>query len=302
MHEGAEARLGARAPSLLPTVGSLIAEVASTLEAGGIPEFRLEARDLVAALLDRPRLWPWAHREDGVAEELCAIVRSAGRKRVAGAPFAYAVGRAAFRHLTLDVDERVLIPRQETEELVAAVLEWSVRPGGVAVDIGTGSGAIAISLAHEGEFSRVVATDVSAGALLVAGANARRAAERGSAPVELRHGSLLAPVSELRARVIVSNPPYIAYDEAAALPSDVRDWEPAIALFSGGEGMAFTTRLIADAGSLLEPGGLLAVEVDARRAGIAAELALRDGRYRDVGIRLDLAGRERILLATRKES
>src|SRR5581483_7272493 len=94
-----------------------------------------------------------------------------------GAPFAYAVGRAAFRHLTLDVDPRVLIPRQETEVLVEAVLEWvGSADGGVAVDIGTGSGAIALALASEGPFARVIATDVSREALAVARGNVERLA------------------------------------------------------------------------------------------------------------------------------
>ncbi|MDQ6885901.1 MAG: peptide chain release factor N(5)-glutamine methyltransferase [Gemmatimonadota bacterium] len=302
MDDGAGVSVRMRSRARSPTVASLMLEVSSTLEAHGVPDFGLEARDLVATLLDQPRLWPWAHREDAVTAAVCAVVRKAAWKRATGAPFAYAVGRAAFRHLTLEVDERVLIPRQETEQLVEAVLEWGGRQGGVAIDVGTGSGAIAISLAHEGAFRRVVATDVSRSALEVARANAERLASPSAAPLELRHGSLLAPVSDLRARVIVSNPPYIACDEAIALPSSVRDWEPPIALFSPGEGMALTSRLIADAPSVLEPGGLLALELDARRASIAAELALRDGRYRDVGIRLDLAGRERMLLATRKES
>jgi release factor glutamine methyltransferase len=202
----------------------------------------------------------------------------------------------------LAVDERALIPRQETEELVGAVLEWAAAgaPGGVAVDVGTGSGAIALALATEGRFDRVVATDVSLGALAVAAANVARLGAAARAPIELRHGSLLAPVADLRARVIVSNPPYVAYDEAAALPRSVRDWEPPVALFSGAGGMRATARIIGGAAPLLEPGGLLALEVDSRRASLAAELAMADGRYADVGVRLDLSGRERILLATRK--
>src|SRR5207237_808935 len=97
---------------------------------------------------------------------LRAAARRAADKRAAGAPFAYAAGRAAFRHLTLDVDERVLIPRQETEVLVDEVLgAVGDAPGGVAVDIGTGSGAIALALASEGPFARVIATDVSVDAL-----------------------------------------------------------------------------------------------------------------------------------------
>jgi release factor glutamine methyltransferase len=253
-------------------------------------------------LVDRPRFWPSANREAILEESVVAAVWGAARKRAEGAPFAYAVGRAAFRHLTLDVDERVLIPRQETEVLVEAVLECTAdRAGGIAVDIGTGSGAIALALATEGRFDRVIATDISLGALAVARANVARLAPALRAPVELRRGALVAPVQDVRARAVVSNPPYIAYEEAPALPRSVRDWEPPIALFSAGDGMTVTAALIRGAAAVLEPGGLLALEVDSRRASLAAELALADGRYRDVSVRLDLAGRERILLARRKD-
>jgi release factor glutamine methyltransferase len=225
--------------------------------------------------------------------------RKAAARRASGAPFAYAVGRAAFRHLTLDVDERVLIPRQETEILVEAVLECARGGGGVAVDVGTGSGAIALALAMEGSFDIVMGTDISRGAIEVASRNAERLAAAMKAPLEFRAGSLLAPVRDVRARVVVSNPPYIAHDEAAALPRSVRDWEPVVALFTGAGGMAATAEIIRGAPAILERGGLLALEVDSRRAALAAEMALADGHYTEVTVRLDLAGRERILLARR---
>jgi release factor glutamine methyltransferase len=117
--------------------------------------------------------------------------------------------------------------------------------------------------------------------------------------VELRAGSLLAPVSGERARVVVSNPPYIAYGEAAALPASVRDWEPAVALFAADNGMAAIAAIARQAADVLEPGGLLALEVDARRASLAAELCMTDRRYDDVRVRLDLTGRERFVLARR---
>jgi release factor glutamine methyltransferase len=107
-------------------------------------------------------------------------------------------------------------------------------------------------------------------------------------------------VRDVRARAVVSNPPDIAFDEAGALPPGVRDWEPGVALFSGAEGMAATAGIVREAADVLERGGLLALEVDARRASLAAELLLTDGRYRDVRVRLDLAGRERFVLGTRR--
>ena len=99
--------------------------------------------------------------------------------------------------------------------------------------------------------------------------------------------------------MVVSNPPYIAYAEAATLPGGVRDWEPAVALFAGNNGMAAIAAIVQQAADVLEPGGLLALEVDSRRASLAAELCMADPRYRDVGVRLDLTGRERFVLARR---
>ena len=296
----------------------------------GIADARAEARDLVAALADQPRFWPTVQASELAEPGLVSAAWVAADRRARGMPFAYAVRRAAFRHLTLDVDERVLIPRQETEVLVDEVLSWlatrpardgsaagqasgeqpssqSDRPtnaatGGIAVDVGTGSGAIALALASEGAFARVIATDLSTDALDVARGNAAQLAGALRAPVEFRHGAYLAPVQELggRVRAVVSNPPYVAYHEAAALPAAVRDWEPALALFAGVEGMAAIATLIRDAPDVLEPGGLLALEIDARRAGTAAELVARDARYADVAVRLDLAGRERFVLASRR--
>jgi release factor glutamine methyltransferase len=177
--------------------------------------------------------------------------------------------------------------------------------GGVAVDVGTGSGAIALALACEGPFARVIATDVSLDALAVARVNAAHARRAMCAPVEFRHGSLLAPLRDpaaepVRARVVVSNPPYVAFHEAESLPPGVRDWEPALALFAAADGMAVIAALVREAAPVLEPGGLLAMEVDARRASTAAELVASDGRYDGVTVRLDLAGRERFVLATRR--
>ncbi len=278
-------------------VGALVSALAERLRAGGMPESREEARDLVAALLDVPRFWPSTHPDAPVSHEMWSAALAAAGRRVRGAPFAYAAGRAAFRHLILDVDERVLIPRQETEQLVELVLAAGLAPGGLAIDIGTGSGAIALALATEGRFERVIATAVAPDALAVARHNRDLVGSTAHAPVELRHGSLLAPVRHERARVLVSNPPYIAVGEAASLPGSVRDWEPAVALFGGADGMRAITALIAGAAGLLEPGGLLALEIDVRRASLAAELAASAGTYEDIQVLLDLTGRERFLLA-----
>src|SRR6185369_1096055 len=143
--------------------------------------------------------------------------------------------------------------------------------GGIAVDVGTGSGAIALALATEGRFDQVIATDVSLDALAVAHANAERYADRSCARFELRHGSLLGPVQERRLRAVVSNPPYISFGEAAALPASVRDWEPSVALFSAADGMATTEQLVREATGALDAQGVLALEVDMRRARVVAD-------------------------------
>ncbi|MEP7066524.1 MAG: peptide chain release factor N(5)-glutamine methyltransferase [Gemmatimonadota bacterium] len=281
------------------TVVALVREMSEQLARAGIADAKRESGDIVAAVLDVPRFWALLHESDVLDAAVVDACRRAARQRCAGAPFAYAVGRSAFRNLTLHVDERVLIPRQETELLVDELL--ARERTGLAIDIGTGSGAIALALANEGEFDRVIGTDVSSGAIAVARANGARLATSLAAAVEWREGALLAPVAGERARVIASNPPYIAFDEASALPESVRDWEPPFALYSASGGMAISASIIRGAPDVLEPGGLLVMELDSRRASLAAELALADGRYRDVAVRLDLTGRERFLIARRKD-
>lgn len=284
------------------TLGALTDEMARQLAPAFGTDALREARELLAALHDMPRHWPLVERASVMSADAWSRALAAATRRAQGAPLQYAAGRAAFRHLTLDVDERVLIPRPETEQLVEIVLELTrQQAGGVAVDVGTGSGAIALSLAGEGSFDAVLATDVSLDALEVARANVRRCAASLRAPVTLRHGSLLEPVHERGVRAVVSNPPYIAYDEAPSLPAGVRNWEPAVALFSGADGMSVTARLVRAAGDTLAAGGVLALEVDARRAGLVAELVSSAGAYDDVRVLLDLTGRERFVVARRVE-
>src|SRR5262249_45417160 len=149
-----------------------------------------------AALLDRPRSWPTVNAGEPVSVEFIERASCAARKLRTGAPMAYAVGLAAFRHLTLAVDERVLIPRPETEVLVDLVL--AEQSGGSVVDLGTGSGAIALALATEGAYDRVIGTDISLDALAVATANARTIRAR----VEWRPGSWLGPLEGERIQAV----------------------------------------------------------------------------------------------------
>jgi release factor glutamine methyltransferase len=283
----------------IQTVAALLTELTPRLRDFDNPV--RGARDIVAALLDVPRHWPMVNEEAEIDRETWTRAVAAADKIAAGAPLAYAVGKANFRHLTLAVDERVLIPRPETELLVDLVLQ-RVTPGGIAVDVGTGSGAIALALATEGKFSRVIATDISSDALAVARENAM---QLGLDHLDFLAGDRLQPTGvslSLQARAIVSNLPYIAYEEIGQLPASVRDWEPMIALLSGNNGLDATARLVRQAAEQLEPDGLLALEVDARRAGLVAEKVSSDARYRDVSVHLDLAGRERFVLAVRRRN
>jgi release factor glutamine methyltransferase len=271
-----------------------------------------ESRELVAAYLDKPRHWASLNGSDALSAEEAEGLLAAAARRAAGAPMPYAVGKANFRSLTLAVDERVLIPRPETELLVDLVLARAPR-GGVAIDVGTGSGAIAIALATEGSFDRVIATDISQDALAVARANAASC----GAEIEFAHCDLLghpkqregsavrtcgflAPLGMTTVSVVVSNPPYVAFEEARALPPSVRDWEPSVALYSPRHGLEHTARLVAEAASVLQDEGLLALEVDARRASLVAEMVSADDRYAQVAVELDLTGRERFVLAVRR--
>jgi release factor glutamine methyltransferase len=288
------------------TVARLLDELTERFRLAGIHEPFSEAREIVSALYDVPRFWPVMNGRLEVDADMRARASRAAEQRLRGAPLAYAVGRASFRHLTLDVDERVLIPRPETEQLVDLVLDGVASGGprrpGIAIDVGTGSGAIALALAAEGDFARVYGTDISLDALAVARRNAELCKPSLRAPVEFHAGSLLGPLHDLRPSVVVSNPPYIALGEAPALPASVRDWEPAVALFGGSDGMSATTRLVREAAEVLVPGGLLALEVDVRRASLVAELLTRERRFHAIRVELDLTGRERFVLARRQET
>ena len=224
-------------------------------------------------------------------------------RRARGEPVQYITGRAAFRHLDLDVGPAVLVPRPETEVLVGHVLDvlrdqlakW---PEPRVLDLGTGSGAIALALATEWPSSVVTATDASDAALEVARENARRLGLE--ARVRFAAGEWFDAIApDERFEVIVSNPPYIATTEAGQLPSDVHDFEPHTALFSGETGLEALREIVEEAPRHLVTGGLLALELDETRATEVA--AWLDGAHdwEEVDLRDDLSGRPRILLARR---
>ena len=284
------------------TVLHLVRWSAEYLKTKGIAGGRLDAELLLAEVLGMDRLHLYLEHDRPLEPEELARFRATLLARARRQPLQYILGRAHFREVTLRTDPRVLIPRPETEELVGAVLArvgfWD-RTDLRALDLGTGSGAIALSLALEGPFVQVVGTDASGGALDVARENAAHLGLE--AKVELRLGDLFDPVASGEAfDVIVSNPPYVSEGELPGLEPEVREWEPREALVSGGEdGTAFTFALIEGAGTRLRSGGLLALEVGAGRAGRIADKIREVGGFGPPEVLRDLARRERIVLATR---
>jgi release factor glutamine methyltransferase len=274
------------------------------LEAKGVERGRLDAEHLLSHALGVPRLQLYLQFDRPLEPEELDDFRPLLRRRAEREPLQYILGRAAFRELDLRVDPRVLVPRPETEVLVEEVLSWAkARPEGAltALDLGTGSGAIALSLLEEGPFARVVATDASEEALAVAADNARETGHE--ARIDLRCGSLFGPLARgERFDVVVSNPPYVAESEATTLEPEVGVWEPAGALFGGPDGLSVLRAIVADAGPFLHDGGLLALEVGAGQADrVMAEVEATGG-YDDVRVRRDLAGRQRVVTARRAGS
>jgi release factor glutamine methyltransferase len=217
------------------------------------------------------------------------------KRRLRREPLQYIEGRAAFRNLSLRVDRSTLIPRPETEVLVGEVLSWTAgREGLDVLDLGTGSGAIALSLRQEGRFGRIVAADISAAALAVARGNLAAA---GLAEIEFREGALYGPVEGERFDVVVSNPPYIAEGERGGLQPEVLDWEPAAALFGGEDGLDVIRPLVAGAAKHLRPDGLLAFEIGAGQGPAVLSMIEGTHEFERPRLRPDLAGRDRIVLA-----
>jgi release factor glutamine methyltransferase len=264
---------------------ALVALTAAQLETP-----RLDAEVLLAHALgtDRAALYTDPSRElpGSVARTFQTLVHRRAFDRV---PVAYLVGRKGFRHLELEIDERVLVPRPETEVLVEAAVEL-LPQGARVVDVGTGSGAVALALKDERPDLDVVATDVSEDALAVARANAARL----GLDVAFVRGDLLEGAGEVDA--VVANPPYVAEADRAALPPEVARHEPAVALFAGADGLDVLRRLAGEAGA--SPARLAAVEVGAGQAE-AVEALLGAAGFARVERHRDLAGIERVVVGRR---
>jgi release factor glutamine methyltransferase len=282
------------------TVQEALDEGQAALRARSGPDARREALYLLAGVVGLAPGEVVLQRDRRLDDEALTEYMARLARRARGEPLQYIEGRAAFRDLWLRVNPSVLVPRPETEQLVDKVLDWSRgREGLTAVDLGTGSGAIAVALASEGRFEAVVGVDISAQALNVARENA---AEIGvQQRVDFRLGSLFSALTPgERFHVVVSNPPYIPQGDIESLPEDVREWEPAVALFAGPTGLEVIEEIIVGAPEWLESGGLLALELAPDVARAAAERVRATRGYGEPCLERDLAGRWRILLAERR--
>ncbi|MCA9540027.1 MAG: peptide chain release factor N(5)-glutamine methyltransferase [Myxococcales bacterium] len=256
---------------------------------------RLDAELLVADALgmDRVRLY-LEHHKPLHADELTEI-RARVQRRAKREPVAYITGRQGFWSLDLHVDARVLVPRPDTErlvELAVARLKGTETPR--IVDVGTGSGAIALALASERSDATVMAIDRSPDALAVARANG----ERLKLPVAWRQGDLLAGVDG-PFDLIASNPPYVRRGDLANLMPDVRQYEPRLALDGGDDGLDLIRRLIPQAAERLVPGGALLIEIGHDQGPDVRALCLADARFSAATVRLDYDKRDRVVEATR---
>jgi release factor glutamine methyltransferase len=262
------------------------------IAAAGSDTPRLDAEVLLAAALgvDRTALFLDPLRE--VTGPAVRAFQNAVRRRSAGRePVAYITGRRGFRHIELAVDARVLVPRPETELLVEVGVELLAR-GARVVDVGTGSGAVALALKDERPDLDIAGTDVSADALAVASGNAARLGLAGD--VAFVEGDLLAGVGEVDA--VLSNPPYVADGERAALAPEILRHEPARALFAGADGLDVIRRLVPAA--VAAGARLVAIEVGEGQAAAVGALMVQAG-FADVQARRDLAGIERVVIGSR---
>ena len=257
----------------------------------GLGTPRLDAELLVAHVLSLPRVQLYVQFERVLTPEELASLRDMIKRRQAGESIAYLTGRKEFWKFELAVDARVLVPRPDTETLVEEALARLGEPAPARIaDVGTGSGALAITLAKVRAEAAVFASDVSPAALEVARGNA----ERLGAAVTFVEGDLGAPLAaHAPFTLIVANLPYVPTGELASLSADVRS-EPALALDGGADGLDLVRRLVKEAPALLAAGGALALEIGDGQAA-ATRALLEAAAFTDVQTRKDLAGIERIV-------
>lgn len=260
----------------------------------GMQEARLEAEILLAHALDKDRVYLYANYEKPINQDERDVYRSYIKRRVAGEPAAYIVGKQEFMSLAFKVSPDVLIPRPDTEIMVETVLNLAEQNEIQRIcDVGTGSGAIAISLAAYLQPAAVFAVDISAPALAIA----RQNADRHQVQVDFRHGDLLEPMEgEAPLDMIVANLPYVTSQQIQDLDPGVKDYEPQLALLASGDGLDIYRRMIPQAFQCLRPGGYLLIEIDPRQSEASQQMF-----HEFTGVRIfqDGAGRDRLVLGRR---
>ena len=278
------------------TIQTALLQGTELLEKAAIPVARLTAEVLLAHALHRDRAYLYAHGGDDFPERAWIHYGRYLNERLIGKPTQYITRRQEFYGRDFHVNEQVLIPRPETEHLVEAALAYlNARPDSTVLDVGTGSGAIAISVALESPRESngpVLASDISAQALAVAERNRRTL----QADVSFFCADLLEAVQPRSIDLLLSNPPYVPGSDAANMQTEVRDFEPHIALFAGDSGLEIYQRLIAGAQIALRPGGRLMMELGYQSlAGVRALLAPN---WAEIDVISDLAGWPRVIQAT----
>ena len=276
------------------SVRRVLGWAADDLKRRGNDGARLEVELLLGRVLGLDRIGLIMQSERALTPSELATFRELFKRRRAGEPVAYLLGEREFYGILLRVDARVLIPRPDSERLVEVALERtrlrSMR--GMALDLCTGSGCVAIAFARQRPTWSVTGSDISEDALQVARGNAHRTGAVRN--LRLLQGSLFAAVPGERFDLISGNPPYIPSAEIAGLPVDVRDFEPRLALDGGADGLELVREIAAQAASHLTLGGLLALEIGADQ-GAAALAILQQRGYTEVELARDLGGRDRVV-------
>jgi release factor glutamine methyltransferase len=291
------------------SVRALLKHGVEYLRAAKVPSHTLAAELLLLHVTSRDRAWLYGHPEEVLVESAAKKYSDLLSRRASGVPTQHLTGKQEFWGLDFEVSPDVLIPRPETEHVIEVALDRlavrEMRSGRqqllngenvTLVDIGTGSGCIAIALTKELPAATVYATDISEPALQIARRNAAR--HDLSDRIQFLRSNLLESLPSLLFDLIVSNPPYIGRREAATLPIDVREHEPHAALFGGEEGYELYGALISQAGLHLKPGGLLVLELGYNSLP-AVEPLLDSAHWANVGVTDDLAGIPRVISAER---
>jgi len=282
------------------TVGRLLTWTRDFLKKKGAESPRLDAEVLLAFVLGCERVRLYTQYEEEVADRDRSAFRELLKRRADGTPVAYLVGKKEFYSLSLAVSPAVLIPRPDSEFVVVEFLaRFKGSESPLCVDVGTGSGCLALASAHHHKSARFLAIDVSPGALAVARSNAEKLGL--SDRVEFREGDLLAPASgEGPFDAILSNPPYIATAVIPTLEPGVRDHEPHLALDGGADGLRVVDRLVAQAIPLLKVGGHLILEIGSdQEAPVRSLIAARPELELAPTVR-DAANHPRVIRATRR--